>query len=273
MRVGQVLAVLEHDRAAFVLHQLRIGGRLLDDRAAGRQVAAQHRDAALRIDRVRRRGRTTSCVKPAAGALDLLAQRAAGDRQRVEVQQRLQLAQQRRPCRRRGGSPPCSAGPRASGPPAPASRGPCGRAPAGRSRCPGARRSRSGGRCRWSSRRSRAARAARSRTPSAVRILSMREPSLAPSAPRAAPVRSATRMRSAVTAGGEAPPGTVMPSASAMHAIVLAVPITEQVPTLATSWLLTSRDLVGVDLLGAVTCPSSGGSRCRRRRARRGASR
>jgi hypothetical protein len=31
-----------------------------------------------------------------------------------------------------------------------------------------------------------------------------------------------------------------MPSASAMHAIVLAVPITEQVPTLATSWSFTS---------------------------------
>jgi len=55
-----------------------------------------------------------------------------------------------------------------------------------------------------------------------------------------APVCSAMRMRSAVTAGGEAPPGTVMPSASAMQAMVLAVPMTEQVPTLATSWLLTS---------------------------------
>jgi len=31
-----------------------------------------------------------------------------------------------------------------------------------------------------------------------------------------------------------------MPSASAMQAMVLAVPITEQVPTLGTSWLLTS---------------------------------
>ena len=46
-------------------------------------------------------------------------------------------------------------------------------------------------------------------------------------------------MRSAVTAGGDAPPGSMMPSASATHAMVLAVPITEQVPTLATSWLLT----------------------------------
>ena len=54
------------------------------------------------------------------------------------------------------------------------------------------------------------------------------------------PLRSATRMRSAVTAGGAAPPGTVMPRASAMQAMVLAVPITEQVPTLATSCSLTA---------------------------------
>ncbi|KAG1387900.1 hypothetical protein G6F59_016201 [Rhizopus arrhizus] len=55
-----------------------------------------------------------------------------------------------------------------------------------------------------------------------------------------APVRSATRTRSAVTAGADAPPATIMPSASVMQAMVLAVPITEQVPTLATSWLFTS---------------------------------
>ena len=54
------------------------------------------------------------------------------------------------------------------------------------------------------------------------------------------PVSSATRRRSAVTAGGEAPPGTVIPSASAMQAMVLAVPITEHVPTLATSSAFTS---------------------------------
>ena len=59
------------------------------------------------------------------------------------------------------------------------------------------------------------------------------------SATAVVPVRSATRMRSAVTAGGEALPGSAMPSASVTHAIVLAVPITEQVPTLATSWLFT----------------------------------
>jgi hypothetical protein len=72
-----------------------------------------------------------------------------------------------------------------------------------------------------------------------VRILSMVRRSRAMRT-ASVPVCSAMRMRSAVTAGGEAPPGTVMPSASAMQAMVLAVPMTEQVPTLATSWLFTS---------------------------------
>ena len=54
-----------------------------------------------------------------------------------------------------------------------------------------------------------------------------------------APLRSAMRMRSAVTAGGDAPPGSIMPSPSVTQAMVLAVPITEQKPTLATSWLFT----------------------------------
>ena len=67
----------------------------------------------------------------------------------------------------------------------------------------------------------------------------MVKPSLAICTARV-PVSSATRMRSAVTAGGDAPPGTVMPSASEMQAMVLAVPMTEQVPTLATSWSFTS---------------------------------
>ncbi len=67
-----------------------------------------------------------------------------------------------------------------------------------------------------------------------VRILSGVRPCLA-ICTAAAPVCSAMRTRSAVTAGGDAPPGSMIPSASATHAIVLAVPITEQVPTLATS--------------------------------------
>ena len=69
---------------------------------------------------------------------------------------------------------------------------------------------------------------------SAVSTLSIVKPSLAICTARV-PVSSAIRIRSAVTAGGVAPPGTVIPNASEIHAIVLAVPMTEQVPTLATN--------------------------------------
>ncbi len=53
------------------------------------------------------------------------------------------------------------------------------------------------------------------------------------------PLLSAMRMRSAVTAGADALDGSAIPSASATHAMVLAVPMTEHVPTLATSWSFT----------------------------------
>ena len=45
-----------------------------------------------------------------------------------------------------------------------------------------------------------------------------------------APVSRAMRKRSASTAGIAAPPGSIMPRASVTQAMVLAVPITMQVP-------------------------------------------
>src|SRR5258708_5087063 len=59
-----------------------------------------------------------------------------------------------------------------------------------------------------------------------VRILSMVRRSRAMRT-ASVPVCSAMRMRSAVTAGGEAPPGTVMPSASAMQAMGHAARVVE----------------------------------------------
>ena len=50
------------------------------------------------------------------------------------------------------------------------------------------------------------------------------------SATAASPVASAARSRSACTAGMAAVPGSAIPSVSAMQAIVLAVPMTAQVP-------------------------------------------
>ncbi len=55
-----------------------------------------------------------------------------------------------------------------------------------------------------------------------------------------APVASALRMRSAITAGIAAPPGNIMPIASVHSAIVLAVPITMHVPAVGASFSLTS---------------------------------
>ena len=55
------------------------------------------------------------------------------------------------------------------------------------------------------------------------------------SATARAPVASAARSRSACTAGMAAVPGSVMPSASAMAAMVEAVPMTAQVPAVVTS--------------------------------------
>ena len=51
----------------------------------------------------------------------------------------------------------------------------------------------------------------------------------------AAPVASAARNRSACTAGIAAVPGRIMPSASAMQAMVEAVPMTAQVPAVVAS--------------------------------------
>ena len=54
------------------------------------------------------------------------------------------------------------------------------------------------------------------------------------------PVNSAKRKRSAITAGTAAVPGRLMPAASTMQAIVLAVPITMQVPVVGASFSLTA---------------------------------
>jgi hypothetical protein len=61
------------------------------------------------------------------------------------------------------------------------------------------------------------------------------------SAAAAAPVASAARSRSACTAGIAAVPGSISPSASAMQAMVEAVPMTAQVPAVTASWPSTSE--------------------------------
>jgi len=91
----QVLDVLEHHRAAFMLHQQRVGSRLLDDGAAGCEVATQHGDATLWIDRLVE-GSNHVLPEPRPGPVQLFAQGSAGDRHGVQVEQRFEFAQQRR---------------------------------------------------------------------------------------------------------------------------------------------------------------------------------
>ena len=227
--------------------------RLLDDRAARREVAAQHGDAALRIDRIgdrphhvlrRSPGRRARAPRRACGRSPSAHRGAAAASARAAAS----------PCRRPRGSPPCSAGRRASGRAAPASRGPCGRAPSrsiSKPRRPAIA-------VRWTMPLVEPPIASSTRiafsNAAGVRILSIvsRSRRSAPPARRSA---SAMRMRSAVTAGGEAPPGSVMPSASAMQAMVLAVPITEQVPDAGDELVVDVGDLLVVDLAGAKLAP------------------
>ena len=68
-----------------------------------------------------------------------------------------------------------------------------------------------------------------------------------------APVASAARSRSACTAGIAAVPGSVMPSASAMAAMVEAVPMTAQVPAVVTSRPSTAS-ISGLPSLPARNC-------------------
>ena len=49
---GHVVVVVEDDGFAGVLEQLGIGGRGLDDRAVGREVTAQHGQAAAALNRL-----------------------------------------------------------------------------------------------------------------------------------------------------------------------------------------------------------------------------
>ena len=91
------------------------------------------------------------------------------------------------------------------------------------------------------------------------------QPLLAPSRTIRRPLASASRRRRESGAGMAAQPGSAMPSASAMLAIVLAVPITMQWPALRQRRVLDLVERLLGDRAGAQLGLSSGGSRCRRR--------
>ena len=91
---GEVGGVLEDDCAAAVFHQPRVGRGGLDERATRREVAVQHGDAALCVNWIVKRPHH-ALRKRRRRSVYLFAQAAPRDGERIKVQQRPQLAQQR----------------------------------------------------------------------------------------------------------------------------------------------------------------------------------
>ena len=89
---GHVVVVLEHDGAAGVLHELGIRGAGLDDRTIGREVAAQHDDAARGLERLV--ARQDHVGIPDLGAFDVLAKGFSVHGFCREVEQVAQLVEQ-----------------------------------------------------------------------------------------------------------------------------------------------------------------------------------
>ena len=203
----------------------------LIDRAAGREVAAQHGDAAARRRRGSRRGRMTSRV-PDRRVVEVVDQRLAGDGQRRRVEQVADLGQH--------GEQPAGAVEVLHQEPAgrqqvdqhaaPASRS--GRSRRGSARCRAARRSPAGGRRRWWTRRSRPAPRSRCRTTPGVRNVLGRRPA-ATSSTASRPVAcaaSSSRLSGAGRAGDAGDRPCRAPRRPG--AIVDAVPMVLQCPRL-----------------------------------------
>ncbi len=83
-RLLQLAVAVEHQRGASMLAQARLAGGRLDDGAVRRQVAAQDRERALRIDGLI--ARSDHVVIAAGGAGQVVAQAAAVDGQAIERQ-------------------------------------------------------------------------------------------------------------------------------------------------------------------------------------------
>ena len=165
-----VLLGLEHARRARLLEALGAGE--LDDAAVRREVAAQDREAAVGLDRIARRANDHLAGR-LLGVRRLLADRAAGDGERVGVQdarlgQPLRRSRRRRRPRRGRSRRICPPGLRS------ASSGVARRSARSRrcpARCRPRGRPRAGGARRWSSRRTRTTAAIAFSIESAVMIL------------------------------------------------------------------------------------------------------
>ena len=88
-----IVIVLEHHRAAGVLHQPRFGSSRLDHRAVGCEIAAQHGKPAAFRQRVVARADDIAVID--LGVLQVLAERFTVDGQAIEIQKVAQFAEQR----------------------------------------------------------------------------------------------------------------------------------------------------------------------------------
>ena len=113
---GEIVEGGEHHGAAFAFEQPRIGGGALDNGAVRRQRAEQSRKPALLLIRLAERADDVA-IDPRRGLRQPLAERLAGHRHAVEVQQRFEFAQHRADAAGRQTGPTCSAGRSASGRP------------------------------------------------------------------------------------------------------------------------------------------------------------
>ncbi len=81
----EVVDAVEHERAALVLEQGRVGGGDLHHGAVRAQAAAEHDERASRVERIGGRADHLGIDDLRTG--DVLADRPPGDRDRVEVEQ------------------------------------------------------------------------------------------------------------------------------------------------------------------------------------------
>ena len=132
-----------------------------------------------------------------------------------------------------------------------------------------ARRWPSGGSARWSSRRAPAGRAARSRPTLGDELRRAGPARRSAASPARRPPRRRAGGRHARRGCGRVPAG-MKPSASAMQAIVLAVPITPQVPAVVASRPSISAIRSAARPARRDRPPSSAGNRCRPTAARPG---
>src|SRR4051812_39427533 len=91
---GKIVQRGERHYTTLMLEELRIGRRALENGATRGEIAEQSDQAALRFERLITRGDDRLLESGRSGGCKAFAKHLAGDSQTIEVQKRLELAQQ-----------------------------------------------------------------------------------------------------------------------------------------------------------------------------------